>query len=73
MNTPGVLVIKKKHCTNNVPSQPGGGTVFFVTKDSHRFLSHRSDREEGGTPDIVTCPAASSSTSTLMVRDTSRV
>ena len=53
LNTPGVLVVKKYLCNNTVPSAPGGGTVFFVTKESHRFLSNRSDREEGGTPDIV--------------------
>ncbi len=52
-NTPGVLVVKKSLCRNTVPSQPGGGTVFFVSEGSHRFLSDRSEREEGGTPDIV--------------------
>ena len=53
VNTPGVLVVKKYVCNNPVPSSPGGGTVFFVTEDGHRFLSNRSEREEGGTPDIV--------------------
>lgn len=53
VNTPGVLVVKKSLCRNPVPQEPGGGTVFFVTKDAHRFLSNRAEREEGGTPDIV--------------------
>jgi len=35
------------------PSAPGGGTVFFVTDDAHRYLSKWEEREEGGTPDIV--------------------
>ena len=53
VNSPGVLVLKKKLCRNAVPRQPGGGTVFFVTEHAHRFLSNRMEREEGGTPDIV--------------------
>jgi len=32
---------------------PGGGTVFYVTENDHRYLSNREEREEGGTPDIV--------------------
>ena len=53
VNSPGVLVVKKRLCRNVVPRQPGGGTVFFVTDNTHRFLSSRSEREEGGTPDII--------------------
>eukprot|EP00163_Fabomonas_tropica_P001254 TRINITY_DN10954_c0_g1_i2.p1 TRINITY_DN10954_c0_g1~~TRINITY_DN10954_c0_g1_i2.p1 ORF type:complete len:1039 (-),score=255.27 TRINITY_DN10954_c0_g1_i2:84-3200(-) len=52
--TPGVLVIKKQileHCHR--PMYPGGGTVFFVTPDDHRFLKNIEEREEGGTPAIV--------------------
>jgi len=55
--SPGILIAKKKHFNNPVPNQPGGGTVFYVTDDthagSHRYLSSRVEREEGGTPDIV--------------------
>jgi hypothetical protein len=36
--TPGVLVVKKQLLCNRVPSTPGGGTVFFVTEDSHRCV-----------------------------------
>ena len=52
-NTPGILVIKKKLLSNKVPTNPGGGTVFFVTSKDHRYLSNRIEREEGGTPDII--------------------
>eukprot|EP00051_Salpingoeca_urceolata_P006238 m.82757 g.82757 ORF g.82757 m.82757 type:complete len:1210 (+) comp14741_c0_seq3:185-3814(+) len=51
--TPGVLVIKKRLVHDAVPSIPGGGTVFYVTKDTHRYLENIEEREEGGTPDIV--------------------
>ena len=53
--TPGVLIVKKRLVsTLNSPGQAcGGGTVFYVTKDRHRFLSDRIERYEGGTPNIV--------------------
>ncbi|CAM9639661.1 unnamed protein product [Chrysoparadoxa australica] len=51
--TPGVLVCKKALLATAVPSAPGGGTVFYVTNQDHRFLSNKVEREEGGTPDIV--------------------
>ena len=50
---PGVLVAKRALFTNEVPSEPGGGTVFFVTEKDQRYLSARHEREEGGTQDIV--------------------
>jgi selenocysteine lyase/cysteine desulfurase/tRNA(Ile)-lysidine synthase TilS/MesJ len=52
-SSPGVLIVKKKLLRNAVPSVPGGGTVFYVTPTDHRYLSNRSEREEGGTPDII--------------------
>ena len=39
--SPGVLVVKKRLLGNLVPAQPGGGTVFFVTAEGHRYLSNR--------------------------------
>ncbi|KAG7383205.1 hypothetical protein PHYPSEUDO_003939 [Phytophthora pseudosyringae] len=51
--SPGVLIVKKRLLTNTVPTVPGGGTVFFVTENDHRYLSNRAEREEGGTPDIL--------------------
>ncbi|GBG25428.1 Cytoplasmic tRNA 2-thiolation protein 1 [Hondaea fermentalgiana] len=55
INTPGVLVAKKKLFGNAVPGtgSVGGGTVYFVREDGHRYLSNRVEREEGGTPDVV--------------------
>lgn len=51
--SPGVLVVKKRLLGNAVPTTVGGGTVFFVTEQDHRYLSNREEREEGGTPDIL--------------------
>uniref|UniRef100_A0A7S1KL75 Aminotransferase class V domain-containing protein n=1 Tax=Percolomonas cosmopolitus TaxID=63605 RepID=A0A7S1KL75_9EUKA len=53
VQTPGVLVVSKYMIDNNVPSNPGGGTVFFVTQQDHRYLKKPYEREEGGTPEIV--------------------
>jgi selenocysteine lyase/cysteine desulfurase len=52
---PGVLVVKKRLLppSCDVPTMPGGGTVFYVTDDHHRYLSNREEREEGGTPNII--------------------
>lgn len=36
--TPGVLVVKKRLLCNSVPGTVGGGTVFFVTQNDHRYL-----------------------------------
>ncbi|KUF87110.1 Methionine aminopeptidase [Phytophthora nicotianae] len=51
--SPGVLVVKKKLMTNEVPTMPGGGTVLFVTEKAHSYLDDTVEREEGGTPDIL--------------------
>ena len=53
--TPGVLVVKKHLLLNAVPSNPGGGTVFFVSDDSQRYLENFEEREEAGTPDVLGC------------------
>jgi selenocysteine lyase/cysteine desulfurase/tRNA(Ile)-lysidine synthase TilS/MesJ len=50
--TPGILVIKKDLLSSEVPSVPGGGTVFFVTDTDHRYIVSE-EREEGGTPEII--------------------
>ncbi|KAL7553131.1 hypothetical protein ACHAWF_016393 [Thalassiosira exigua] len=53
-STPGVLVIKKRLISQtNPPATSGGGTVFYVTNEDHRFLSNRIERYEGGTPDGI--------------------
>ena len=53
VGTPGVLIIKK-HLVNqsNAPHRSGGGTVFYVTSQHHRFLGNRIERYEGGTPNV---------------------
>ena len=51
--TPGVLIIKRSHMGNDIPAEPGGGTVFFVTKSKHSYLANPEEKEEGGTPDIL--------------------
>ena len=53
VQTPGVLIAKKKLFTNPKPDGGGGGSVFFVTKTDHRYLKETEVREEGGTPAIV--------------------
>ncbi|CEO98705.1 hypothetical protein PBRA_006819 [Plasmodiophora brassicae] len=53
VGAPGVLVVNKSVLINTVPNRPGGGTVFFVRSEGHRYLSNFVEREEGGTPDIV--------------------
>jgi len=54
VDTPGVLVTKKRlFAEASVPSEGGGGSVFFVTEQGHRYLQEVEMREEGGTPDIV--------------------
>ncbi|KAI9023213.1 hypothetical protein DFJ74DRAFT_668130 [Hyaloraphidium curvatum] len=55
----GVLVAKKHLFDPRVPPAfPGGGSVFFVSADGHRYLADRAEREEGGTPDVVGCVRA---------------
>eukprot|EP00668_Euglena_longa_P015129 GGOE01019180.1.p1 GENE.GGOE01019180.1~~GGOE01019180.1.p1 ORF type:complete len:754 (+),score=146.45 GGOE01019180.1:26-2263(+) len=52
--SPGILVVKKtllEACTK--PTQPGGGTVAFVTEDTHQYVYNAEEREESGTPDIM--------------------
>ena len=49
---PGLLLAKRRLFINATPSEPGGGTVFFVTERDHRYLSNREHREQGGTQDI---------------------
>ncbi|XP_022086161.1 uncharacterized protein LOC110976840 [Acanthaster planci] len=53
VETPGILVAKKALFRNPVPSDGGGGSVFFVSHEDHRYLKQVEMREEGGTPSIV--------------------
>ncbi|XP_071087136.1 uncharacterized protein [Haliotis cracherodii] len=51
--TPGVLIAKKSLFQSVAPEGGGGGSVFYVRRDSHRYLQEPEMREEGGTPPIV--------------------
>lgn len=51
--TPGILVLKKNVFRNQIPTQPGGGTVAFVSPKEHQYLKDPVHREEGGTPAII--------------------
>ncbi|XP_055343261.1 uncharacterized protein LOC129591589 [Paramacrobiotus metropolitanus] len=53
VSTPGVLIAKKHLFKNPVPEHHGGGTVFFVDSENHRYLKEIENREEGGTAAIV--------------------
>ena len=52
-DTPGLLVGRRELFRNRVPDVPGGGTVWYVNPDEHRYLEDPECREEGGTPQIV--------------------
>ncbi|XP_041473906.1 uncharacterized protein LOC121422784 [Lytechinus variegatus] len=53
VETPGILVSKKALFVNPNPTGGGGGSVFFVRREAHRYLKQIEMREEGGTPSIV--------------------
>ena len=48
VQTPGVLVFKKQLARRDASAAPGGGSIFFVGRDSHVYLKHAEEREEGG-------------------------
>nr|CAB3260581.1 uncharacterized protein LOC100175538 [Phallusia mammillata] len=58
VDAPGVLVAKRCLFQNSVPSNCGGGAVFFVRRNGHRYLQDEEAREEGGTPRVVGCVRA---------------
>ncbi len=52
----GLLVAHRDLFRSRVPERPGGGTVDYVAAFEKLFVdytSHLSEREEGGTPDIL--------------------
>ena len=51
--TPGILLAKKNLFRNNVPSNVGGGTVNYVTREHIEYHKDIETREEGGTPNII--------------------
>ncbi len=49
----GVLVLRRGAVRLDRPSQPGGGTVAFVSPWRHDYLDDLVAREEAGTPGII--------------------
>ncbi|CAM3273995.1 aminotransferase class V-fold PLP-dependent enzyme [Paracoccus nototheniae] len=49
----GVLVVRDAIVRRMTPTLPGGGTVSFVSPWSHAYAPALSDREEGGTPNVI--------------------
>jgi len=50
----GLLVIRKKLVDNNFPPTfAGGGTVSYVSRKSHTFVTELEEREDAGTPGII--------------------
>jgi selenocysteine lyase/cysteine desulfurase/tRNA(Ile)-lysidine synthase TilS/MesJ len=49
----GVLLARKHHLTNQIPSSVGGGTVYWVDKESELYIADYEEREEAGTPNIL--------------------
>ena len=49
----GVLVLRDSVVTRATPTQPGGGTVSFVSPWGHDYSPRVRVREEGGTPNVV--------------------
>lgn len=55
----GVLVIRKSLITHSrPPTQPGGGTVYFVSSQHVRYMPVAEEREEAGTPNTLGCVRA---------------
>lgn len=49
----GVLIMRRDASVISKPSWPGGGTVKFVSPNSHDYSDSLEAREEAGTPNVV--------------------
>ncbi len=49
----GVMILRRDAVVTARPSLPGGGTVRFVSPDSHDYSLSLESREEGGTPNVT--------------------
>lgn len=49
----GVMILRDAIARQARPTLPGGGTVSFVSPWGHVYSSQLSDREEGGTPNVI--------------------
>jgi selenocysteine lyase/cysteine desulfurase len=52
--TPGILIFNNQLYTNEVPDQPGGGTVSYSNPwEAREYVADIETREDGGTPPIL--------------------
>jgi selenocysteine lyase/cysteine desulfurase len=52
--TPGILVFNKKLYRNEIPDQPGGGTLAYSNPwGMHKYVKDIETREDGGTPPML--------------------
>jgi selenocysteine lyase/cysteine desulfurase len=49
----GVMILRRDAVRTQTPTWPGGGTVRFVSPDSHDYSGSIEAREEAGTPDVI--------------------
>ncbi len=49
----GITIVRDGIVRTETPTVPGGGTVSFVSPWDHVYSSALTDREEGGTPNVV--------------------
>ncbi len=49
----GVMILRRDAVRSDRPTWPGGGTVRFVSPESHDYSGSLEAREEAGTPDVI--------------------
>lgn len=49
----GILILRRDALSTKKPSWPGGGTVKFVSAQTHDYSDSLEAREEAGTPNVV--------------------
>ncbi|TJW41246.1 MAG: aminotransferase class V-fold PLP-dependent enzyme [Mesorhizobium sp.] len=49
----GILILRRDGLSTKKPSWPGGGTVKFVSPQTHDYSDSLESREEAGTPNVV--------------------
>ncbi len=49
----GLLIVRRSLVTTARPTQPGGGTVVFVSPWGHDYVQDLESREEAGTPNVI--------------------
>ena len=49
----GILIVRRDGLATSKPSWPGGGTVKFVSPQTHDYASSLEAREEAGTPNVI--------------------